>query len=185
MIDRMQRLARLSGALAVGLPAAVLGHMAIFGGAHEAGGQFHTLVLDGVTLCVALLAVALGASAAFSAKFTLDGTIVAARLRRCMPSLAAVAASTAAWYELMEGLERAALLPSAIAVLALVCAAALVFVLANALIETVAHAAVAILRAPAPQDLARYCVRFVAAPVTVRASHLFARRFVRPPPSLP
>jgi len=185
MIDRMKRLARLSGALALGLPAAVLSHMAIFGGAHEAGGKFHTLVLDGVALSVALFAIALGASAAFSAKFTLDGTIVAARLRRYMPSLLAVAASTVGWYELIEGLERAALLPPAIALVALACAAALVFLLANALIGTVAHAAVAILRAPSPQDLARYCVRFGAAPLTVRASHLFARRFVRPPPLLP
>lgn len=182
---RMKRLARLAGALALGLPAAVLAHMAIFGGAHTAGGRFHTLVLDGVSLCAALLAIALGASAAASAKFTLDGTIVATRLRRFMPSLVALGTSTAFWYEAIESLERASLIPPAFALLAIVAAAALLFVLADALIGAVAHAAVAILRSPSPQELARHYFRINAAPATVRGPQLFTRRFVRPPPSRP
>jgi len=185
MIVRMKRLARLAGALALGLPAAVLAHMAVFGGAHEAGGRYHSLLVDGVSLCVALLAIALGASAAASAKFTLDGSIVAARLRRFTPTFAALAVSAVGWYESIEALERAAILPSVLAVLAIVAAAALLFLIANALIGAVSHAAVAILRTPSPQDLARYCVRFNATPVIVRGPQAFARRFVRPPPSLP
>jgi len=185
MIVRMTRLARLAGALALGLPAAVLAHMVVFGGAHEAGGRFHSLVLEGVSLGVALFAIALGASAAAAAKFTAEGTIVAARLRQYMPSMLALLASTAGWYETVEGLERASLSPPAFAVIAIACAAALLFILANALLASVAHAAVAILRWPSPQDLARYCVRFNAAPVVVRTSRLYARRFARPPPSLP
>lgn len=182
---RMQRLARLAGSLALGLPAAVLAHMAVFGGAHAAGGRFHTLVLDGVALCAVLLAIAFGASAVVSAKFTLDGTIVATRLRRFMPSLIAVGTSAAIWYEAIESFERASLIPPAFALFAIVAAAALLFVLADALIAAIAHAAVAILRYPAPQDLARHRLRVDAAPALVRGPQLYTRRFVRPPPARP
>jgi hypothetical protein len=175
-------LRKVPGALALGLLASLAAHAALFGGEHAMGGAYHALILQAALTGALSLALFFGALAWTESGGAAIGSVLAARLRERLPTLAAILSATAVWYGAAEAVEphHAGALP--IAVLgALALAAWLVLRLAQAFIAAVAGVIIAILRAsfssrtplwnrrPRPRPLLRrtYCVR---------------RLFARPPP---
>jgi hypothetical protein len=164
------------------LLAALIAHMAIFGGDHAMGGAYHALLLQ-IALCggLSLLVFFAGLTWARSGGAA-DGSIVAARLRERLPRVSTVVAATAAWYVLAEGIEpHHATAPLLLAVVALAAASWIVSRFAATAIRALAAAVLAILGASfaprAPSWARRPSPRpFVRRPLCVR------RRFARPPP---
>lgn len=177
------KLRELPGALILGLLASLLAHTASYGDGHIAGGQYHD----------ALASLALAGGVGFAASLALfgwlnarrmaEGSIVAARLRRHLPSPAAVCAIATVCFAGIEALETAphAQTPSGLIVLALVVASWAICALARFMVGTLAGIAVQLvargsaLRRPA-------FVRRAAARVRVMGTLYAFRRFARPPP---
>ena len=92
-------------ALALGLPVAVLAHMASFGDAHTLGGHAHRLLLDGtITALCAIMAALLGAAIIFASART-NGSIVASRLTALLPDPAFIFGASVVWIGLIERIE--------------------------------------------------------------------------------
>jgi hypothetical protein len=166
VIHKVWRLTAVS--LLLGLPAAVLAHAAIFGGAHALGGPNRQLI---VVLCAICAGLAGAAAIAF-----------AVRKRTMSPPLSGLIFSTAAWFAAIELREQPHSIPVLPAV-ALLCLAALAVSIAwrgfaNAAAE-IAHEFFHQLHV-APRETASQWYGFS---VPLVAAHAPAYRlFSRPPP---
>jgi len=111
-----------------------------------------------------------------------DGSIVAARVRRWLPSTGALWSATAAWYLLAETIEpHHAGAPAIGAIAALTIAAWLVLRLARSTADLVAGAVIAVLRTSLRGRTPCWKKRARTSPVARRLT-LVNRRFARPPP---
>jgi hypothetical protein len=175
-------LRRLPAALGLSLPAALLAHLATFGNQHAAGGASHGALL---ALGASLVAGALTAGwllAWSGTKATADGSVLAERLGRFVPSFVQLLVAVWATFGMIEWLEPQhgqLLAPLVLPALAITVWLARVVVVG--LLRVLAAIAVAIasgeLRAPAP-----FALRFIdATPLAVRAP-LRGRLVARAPP---
>lgn len=181
----MMRQARVAGALLLGLPAAVLAHATVFGGGHTTAGAYHAWLLDAVCLSVGFLGLAFTLHAAFSASSVRNGSIVAARLYRFLPSLLPVAISAVGWYELIERLESRSLGVSILTLAVIAASAFAMHLAARAALRAISHAAVLVLGSLPRLDARPPAPRFFAAPPRVAFAVALARPLVRPPPLRP
>lgn len=175
-------LRKVPGSLALGLVATLAAHGALYGGQHDAGGAYHALLMQ-ISAAAALGFVALvGALAWTQSGSSSDGSILAARLRERLPSMASVLASAAMWYAGIEAIEPHHAGAAAIALLVILAAASYaVLRLAHAITDAFACAVMAVVRTlfspRAPVWRRRPRGRLIS-----RHSFLARRRFARPPP---
>lgn len=176
-------LRKVPGALALGLVGSLAGHAALFGGEHAVGGSYHSPLLQialasTLGLMIGFFALALGGRAEAA-----DGTVLAARLGRLMPSRGCVALWSLLWYAGIERLEpHHAAVSLLFAAVAVAVAAILVRAVAGAALRLLCTIAFRILHAPFAQRIfaAR---RRRRATFFVRQSPELRRRFARPPPT--
>lgn len=148
------------------------------------GGAYHALFVEvGVAAVVSVVAF-LGALAVTGSRDTADGSVVASRLRDCLPNLGAVIASAAAWYTLAETVEPAHAAASPVfAIAALAASAWLVLRLAFAVASAISAAVFAIFDLAFAPRLPVRQRRKQSRPLARRP--LFVRRHLaRPPPIL-
>ena len=176
------------GALALGLPTAVLTHVLSFGGDHALGGSAHQLVLDLSLAAVCATIAALCAGAIFLAAGSRSGSMLAARLVEFVPSIWSIAGSTVLWFACMESIESPHGFSIAGLLLILACALCVSAVVRGLLLRCaralaqLAHQAMRTCFAPrAPGAV---IIRFAPTP---RATTLLiaAPNFSRPPPTRP
>jgi len=179
------RQARIAGALVLGLPAAVLAHATLFGDGHTTAGAYHAWLLDAVCLSVAFFVLAFAVRAAFSASAVQNGSIVAARLYRFLPTVAPVAISALGWYELIERLESRSLGVSLLALAAIAAAAFAIHFFARIALRAISHAAVLVLGSLPQLDARPHLARVFDAQPRVTYAVALSRPLVRPPPLLP
>jgi hypothetical protein len=175
----------IPGALAMGLVAALLAHAAVFGGGHAMGGAYHGLLLE---LSAAAMVAMAGAAAVVirsGARFAADGSILAARIVRLLPSLPLLVAASAGWFALGECIEpRHDAAPIAAIGAALILAAALLLAAARAVVGWFATAVVAIVRFGFAGRRPAVTVRPYLIPLAIPAAPTLRRRFARPPPTI-
>lgn len=179
------KLRELLGALALGVPAAVLAHTLLFGEGHQLGGSLHDTFL-GIAVAASLgfvvFFVAVASSGAKTA--TTTGSLLAARLCAWLPSVWLLAGSALGWFAGIECSETDGHAPAPLFLLAVV-------LVGSALV--VRWAAWGILGAIASVTLAARVRPFAGrartfacrrpAPILVGIGRIAAhRRFARPPP---
>lgn len=181
----MKRLAGWSGAVLLGLPVALLAHLATYGNEHLIGGSAHGLLIEVGYLLAALAGIGLLAASLLSSRSAGSGSMMAARLAAYLPGGLSLGLCALAWF---LGIERCESPAFGIDPLTLVWIAAFAFVAyrgARAAARAVASLVVAW---SAPARAARDGIgsrRFAyAAPAVASRGHV-RRRFARPPPLFP
>lgn len=172
----------LAGALALGLPAALLGHTVAYGGSHSVGGSFHG-VLVGLTVAAAAAMLFGAACLAWTgAGRILQGSVLAARIEEYLPGWTASTIAAGLWFTLAEHVEpRHDALSPLILIAALALSAWILLLLAHFVLSLLAAIAIAVRAAvhvtftPSPR------LHLSAAP---RAHYLLraVRHYARPPP---
>jgi hypothetical protein len=155
-----------------------------YGNGHAMGGSYHDAILGAVAFA-ALCGITIAAWIAWeSAGRTLDGSVIAARLRDGMPAWHLVALTAGGWLSLAEHLEpRHQPVSPLLLAAAVVVAAWLLIILARALVAFVSAIAIAICTSPfaARANVARLPRRH-AAPLRLTLLRVY-RRYARPPPT--
>jgi hypothetical protein len=180
-------LRQLPGAAVLGLVAALVTHVLLFGREHAWGGSYHDALLDLTLAATAALASATGALLWSGARCAADGTVLAARIRELLPGWGVVAAFGAAWFAFGERIEPA---HDGVPVLAIVVVLAvtawLIVRFATAALRLLADFVFAIAIAIAalchPEPLDGMGLRTPAAPRQAQRDTVWCRRFSRPPP---
>lgn len=175
-------LRKVPGTLALGLFASLLAHTGLYGGEHAVAGGYHGLAID---LCMAAawgFVVAFTAIAWGSRGFVSDGSVLATRLTKHLPSFLPTLGAGALWFQLCELVEpQHAAVGAPLVILALAIAAWLVTWLARGIVAAVAGLVIAIARCsfsprtPSRTPLPR------SRPLALRLLRAY-RRFARPPP---
>ena len=175
-------LRQVPGALALGLLASLAAHASLYGGEHTMGGAYHALILQAAVAATLSLTLIFGALALAESDGAAVGSVLAARLRERLPTRAGILPATAVWYAAAEAVEphHAGALPIAVLV-ALIVATWLVLRLAQALINALAGAVIAILRTPFTPRTPLWNRRPRSRPM-LRRTHCVRRLFARPPP---
>ncbi|MDQ2681201.1 MAG: hypothetical protein M3Y21_09335 [Candidatus Eremiobacteraeota bacterium] len=172
------------GALALGLPVALLAHVAAFGTEHSLGGAYHQALSVTAALISIGVVLALMAMACSSAQATQTGSVLAARLFALLPGTAPLSAAAVGWFCLIESVEPqhrpAPLLTGA----ALVLAALLIGMIARGLTTLLAEITISILSL----DFSPRVPVFATQPIG-RAPHALSpavrrRLYSRPPPRI-
>ncbi|MBV9148540.1 MAG: hypothetical protein JO024_01640 [Candidatus Eremiobacteraeota bacterium] len=173
------------GALCLGLPAAMAAHFLTFGGAHTLGGAAHLFLMDAMVVAVCASILALCAGALYLAAGAREGSILAARLERFLPSVLALALSAAGWFALIEQGESAHATPIAVAALAILCIAVLLRVALGWGLRLLAAAALCLFTLQfTALERERFDSLSTVIPARKRAQ-LALSRYCRPPPRLP
>ena len=177
-------LRKLPGGLVLGLLASLAAHTALYGGQHAQGGVYHDMLMQ-ITSAAALGFLALALVLAWNqAAHTIDGSVLAARLRERLPDLFTVVGSTAVWYAAIEAVEpRHAGVPWFAVLIALVVAAFAVLRLGHAVADAVARIAISVFRICFSSLAPTWDRRPHDAPIA-RQRFLAHRRFARPPPPI-
>ena len=176
------RFRKFLGALCLGLPAAVTAHFLTFGNAHTLGGATHLALIDAtvVAVCASVLALCLGA--VYFAAATREGSILASRLDRLVPSALTLAVAATSWFMVIERAEESHATPLALAAIAVICVALLFRFAICAALRILARAALHIFSA---SFRARQPERFdpvTRAHPSYKRPQLALSRFSRPPP---
>jgi hypothetical protein len=96
---------RVPGALCLGLLAAFLAHIAVYGGSHAMGGTYaETLRLLAITTTLAAGTAWLATGWAGHGRLC-NGTVIVARMARLLPSTPSVAIAAVGWFSLAESIE--------------------------------------------------------------------------------
>ncbi|HUY11358.1 MAG TPA: hypothetical protein VMV73_03760 [Candidatus Dormibacteraeota bacterium] len=172
----------IRGSLVLGLLAALVAHVALFGGQHAIGGAYHALLMQATSAVSLGFVVFVGALAWGLSGNAGSGRVLSTRLREELPGIGSVVASAAAWYAGIEAIEPHHLGAPVIAlIVALTAASYLVFRLARAVVDGFALVAVALCHSPFSPRLPAWGRR----PrwlLILAHSFLAGRRFARPPP---
>jgi len=183
-MGRMKRLAGWTGAVLLGLPVALLAHVAIYGNEHLVGGSAHALLTEGGWMLAALTGIAALAACLLSSRSAQSGSVLAARFAAYVPGWLPLAPCALGWFLGIERCESAAFGFDPVTLVWLAAFAFLAVRGARAAARAVAALAVAWF-APARAARSGIGLRFAyAAPVVAGRGHI-RRRFARPPPLLP
>mgnify|MGYP001381482705 CR=1 FL=1 len=175
-------LRNIRGSLVLGLLVSLAAHVALFGGQHTVGGAYHAVLMQGTSAVTLGFVAFLGALAWALSRSSSDGSVLAARLREQLPGLGSVVASAASWYAGIEAIEPHHLGAPVIELLVVLIAASyLVLLLARAMTDTFAHAAITISRTSFSPRVPAWRRR-PRERVLARHSFQARRRFARPPP---
>jgi hypothetical protein len=181
----MKRLAGWTGAVLLGLPVALLAHLAIYGNEHLVGGSEHALLIEVGYVLAALAGVAALAACLLSSRSAESGSVLACRFATYLPAWFPLAVCALGWF---LGIERCESPTFAFAPLTLVWLAVFaVLAVRGARAAARAWASLAVAWfAPALAARAGIAsLRFAyAAPLVATRRHV-RRRFARPPPHLP
>jgi hypothetical protein len=173
----------LPGALALGIPTAILGHTLLFGESHQLGGSFHELFLDVALAGCAVFAALFAAVALSGASSASTGSVLAARLGRYLPGLWSLLASSGLWYAAIEAAEPEHQMPPVLLIAALLIAAALlVRFAADTVRRAIASIVLAVLTAAFAPRLPVFLSRRRAPAMAWYRRFATGRRFARPPP---
>lgn len=176
------RARKVPGALALGLLASLIAHTAAYGGSHDIGGAYHGFLVSAAAIAV-IGSLLLAASLAWAgAGRTLEGSVLASRLRLGLPTLPYVAGSAVLWFTLGERIEAShAPASPALLLIALVFAAWLVSALTRSTLSILAAIAIA-MHTASFTPRAPVWSRCVAPVEPTRRLLPVSRRFARPPP---
>ena len=170
------------GALCLGLPAAMAAHFLTFGGAHTLGGAAHLLFMNAMVVAVCASILALCAGTVYLAAGAREGSILAARLERFLPSAVALALSASGWFAVIEHGEAAHATPIGLAALAILCIAVLLRLSLGWGLRLLAAAALRLFTMPfAALERERFDSLALVIPARKRAQ-LALSRYCRPPP---
>lgn len=175
-------LRRLLGALSLGLLAAFLAHAMVYGGSHVMGGGYGEVLR--LLACFATLAalVAWLATGWASRGRLCDGTVIAARMQRLIPSAPVIAAAAIGWFAVAESIEGA---HADAPILILTAALAVASVIVTKLAKIGLHAVASIVfgtRARPFVSRVPVWVPISPQPVFLAPAAHERRRFARPPP---
>jgi hypothetical protein len=174
-------LRRLPIALALGVPASLIGHGLLFGGGHQIGGPLHGAIVSLAFAAVSSFAIFFAALAWRGCRAA-DGSVLATRLLRCLPGSWSIFSCAAFFFAACESIEPAhgaRGIPVTLAVLLL--ASWLIRKLAHELVRAIADVTVAIAQPESASREPRWRIHAAEQPHATRA--LAPRRhFVRPPP---
>jgi hypothetical protein len=178
------RLRQFPAVAILGLLASLAAHAASYGGNHEAGGAYHT-VLELLALAgVGGFLVSVTALAWLAVRRRADGSVLAATLRPLVPPVAGLAVSASLWFAAIESLEPAHLWHASLVLVAifLIAASLLINLASRALVRAIAAIAIAIASAPFARRPVCYRRGFTHRS-SARRTRFVYRRFARPPPS--
>ncbi len=177
----MRKIAGWTGALLLGLPVALLAHMATYGGEHVVGGAEHGFVVATALLVASLAAVIGVAATVLSSRHAQSGSVSAARIGAYLPAWLPLALTAFAWFWGVERLESSHVVFSLPIILGLALVAWLTVRGARAVLRGLAGFAVA-WYAPGRSGRGFTALRLpTVAPVATPLAPL-RRRFARPPP---
>lgn len=185
MIGRMKRLAGWTGAVLLGLPVALLAHVATYGNEHVMGGSQHNLLIGVGFVLAALAGVAALAGSLLSSRSAQSGSVLATRIGSYLPAWWPLAICAFGWFAGIERLESPTLAFDPLTLLWLGILAFLAIRGARATVRACAALAVAWFapaRAGRP-GIANLRFAYATPPVASRGHR--RRRFARPPPLLP
>jgi hypothetical protein len=175
---------QLPGLALLGLLAALLAHAASYGGEHEAGGVYHTVLLLTAIAGAGGFGVATAILVAFGSRRHGDGSLLAAALRPALPSPVPLTVAASAWFAVMETMEPHHVVMSPLAIaMALILAALVVCAGARRFINALAKIVFCIIAA-AHRRRAAFAPYIFAPRPSARAVAFAYRRFARPPPAL-
>ncbi len=181
----MKRLAGWTGAVLLGLPVALLAHVATFGNEHTMGGSAHNLLIEVGYVLAALAGVAALTGTLLSSRSAQSGSLLASRISTYLPVWLPLAICAFGWF---LGIERLESPTPAIDPLTLLWLGVLAFLAIRGTRAAVrAFAALAVAwyapaRAARP-GLANLRLAY-SAPLVGSRGHV-RRRLARPPPLLP
>lgn len=177
------RARELPGAAALGLLASLLGHAAGYPGGHAMGGAYHEALLATASLAGSGAFVILLSMAWAGAGRTLDGSVLAARLRVLLPSWRLLTLAATLWLALGENIEPHHDPASPLLLFAaLALASWVVRLAAQVALRFLAGIVIAIRgEAFAPRARSLYRLLLEAAPIP-RGLLCARRRYARPPP---
>lgn len=185
MMGRMKRLAGWTGATLLGLPVALLAHVATYGNEHLIGGSVHALVMEAGLVLAALAGIVAIGTCLLSSRSAESGSVLAARLSAYLPGWLPLAVCALGWFLGIERCESASFAFAPLTLLWLAVFAVLTARGAGAAARAIATLAVAWF---APARSARPGIRNLrfayAAPPIVSRGYV-RRRFARPPPLFP
>lgn len=174
-------LRKFLGALALGLPVAILAHLLSFGGGHTLGGSAHELVIDlSLAAACASMAALISGAILISAGRS-QGTIVAQRLSAFLPGPGLIFALATAWFAAIETPEAGHRFSIALVVLAILVASLTIRALVGCIVRFVSELAVFIRTNPFANRPNVLRLIF-AAPQAAMLCPVVATRFSRPPP---
>jgi hypothetical protein len=175
------RLRRLPWAIALGIPASLVGHALAFGCEHQVGGDFHRPILS-IAIAIVAAFTALFSWAAWCGRSTASGSVLAARLATSLPSLASICIVASVAFAVCESVEpaHAAANPLLVAV-ALVTGSWVTRSLGRVAVRAIAEVVLSVARPAYTPRCPHYATRFVPLPI-IRNEQLAVRRFARPPP---
>jgi len=107
MMGRMKWLAGWTGAVLLGLPVALLAHVATYGNEHLIGGSAHALVMEVGFVLAALAGVTAIATCLLSSRSAESGSVLAARLSAYLPAWLPLALCALGWFLGIERCESA------------------------------------------------------------------------------
>lgn len=172
-------------AIALGLPSALIAHALVFGGTHAAGGDLHAALLALASATALCAAVTVALAACLAGPATVQGTVLARRMREYTPRLRLLVPSTASWFAGIEACERFTHhVPLVAAVTAVAIAAFAVRRALSAVARSFAVIAVVVVIALRTQRRAVPASHRVRRPVRALPTAVAHRRigFSRPPP---
>lgn len=173
---------RLPAGLALGIPASLVGHGLLFGTDHEIGGPFHGAVLS-VAFAALACFVILFATLAWQCGRAADGSIIAARLRQCLPRPESIFVWAALFFTVCESVESVHAAGNVLVMLAaLALATWAVYGLAHVLVRAIADLTIAVTRGESAAREPQWCRRSTERPFLTRVSAI-CRHFARPPPA--
>jgi hypothetical protein len=168
----------------LGLLAALLAHAAVYGGGHAMGGRYGTLVAGSAALGLTAALVAALVLAWSHAGQTVNGSVLAARLSRRLPSWPTLAIASSLWFAAAECAEpHHAIWSPAVLGVTLAAAAFIVRAWARASLRFIATIVFAMRRRGA-RIVAGPIRRAYAAPIRRGSEPVYAQ-YARPPPGIP
>jgi MFS family permease len=157
-------------------------HAVLYGGEHAMGGVYHALLTQ-AALVAGLGLLVLFAALSWSLRgSTVDGTVLASRLRDRLPGLRWVFAATTLWYAGAEAVEpHHESVSIAVAAIVLAAAAWLILRLSQGVAGAFARVAIAVVRTAFSRRAPSWHRRPHPRPF-LRRVYLARRRYARPPP---
>ena len=175
----------MPGALALGIPTAILAHTVLFQGSHQVGGPLHdALLLTGAAVSVGFV-VFFAAFALTSPTATTTGSLLSTRLAPWLPSAWLLGLSALGWYTAIECSETDGHAPApmfALAVALVVCALAVRWA-AQLVVRTIASVTLGARLRPFAERARGFAPRRPALVPSNTGRIAANRRFARPPPS--
>ncbi len=176
---------RIGLGLLLGLPAAVLAHVAVFGNEHVIGGTQHGSLLTATFVAAAAALAALAFAALRCARSVATGSVLSACLRPTLPSAAGLFAASALWFAGIESFEAPHAIPGLLAASVLAAVSLAIVAASHWFVRALAAVALTLFAPPSARRTPLALLRRAARTVRLRPAGERCYLFSRPPPRPP